>query len=209
MNLGIDLANRLIYNVHISTLKINTTGKRLATLMKTNEKVFHVNDLANLWLIKNKNTLRTTLKRYSQTGITHRVYKGFYSLVPISEIDPATLGAKALHGFCYLSSETILYLEGYIGQKIDYYTFISAKSQKYTIGKNHYISRQLSDKFLYNSAGIYIKNGLQMANVDRAIADILYFNPKYHFDRQVDWKKIKKIQQTIGYPLTLQRYDFT
>jgi hypothetical protein len=40
-----------------------------------------------------------------------------------------------------------------------------------------------------------------MANIERAVADLLYFNSNYYFDnkKRIDWKKVKKIQKEVGY----------
>jgi hypothetical protein len=45
-----------------------------------------------------------------------------------------------------------------------------------------------------------------MALPERAVADLLYYNPKAYFDAPLNWKKIQRIQKKIGYPLTPQHY---
>lgn len=191
----------------MSTLKNNVSAHRMALLATKNELIFHVDDLANLWQIVDRNTLRITIKRYTDNGLLHRIYRGFYSLKPISELDPLLLGVKALHQFCYLSTETVLWGEGYISQAPYVYTFISNKSCQFSIGPNRFKSRMLQERYLYQPAGLITKNGIKQATVERAIADKLYYNPRFHFDHPVQWKKIKKIQKEIGYPLTPFRYD--
>lgn len=64
----------------MSTGYKNTTNYRFARLAQTGEVLFHTSDLANLWQIRNKNTLHTTIKRYTQKGLFFRIYRGFYSL---------------------------------------------------------------------------------------------------------------------------------
>lgn len=192
----------------MNTLKHNITAQRIVLLASKNEEIFHINDLANLWLIHNKNTLRITLKRYIDHGLLRRIYRGMYSILPLKELKPLLIGIKALHHFSYVSTETILYQEGYISRKIEQYTIVSKKSLNFKIGDYYFRSRQLTPKYLYNSEGIYEKDGIRKATSIRAIADMLYFNPTYHFDKNIDWKKVKKIQQIIGYPLTTDRYDF-
>lgn len=187
----------------------SSQAHRIVLLASSNEKLFHVKDLANLWNIKNENTLYTVLKRYSQAGLLYRIYKGFYSLLPSEKLDPVLLGAKAIHQFCYLSTESVLYAEGYISQKVDPLTFVSEKSFKFKINGHSYVNRKLADKFLYQPEGIIEKNGIKFATTQRAIADMLYFNPFFHFDKKVDFQEIKKLQLKIGYPLTFNRYDFT
>lgn len=193
----------------MSTLKNNISAKRIALLASQGEIVFHIKDLANLWSIQDANTLRVTLKRYTDQSILFRIYRGFYSLLPVLKLDPIILGSKAIHAFCYLTAETVLFQTGYIHQKIDIFTFVSEKNRKIDIGDLHFLSRQLHPKYLYNHEGILVRDGIRVATSERAIADILYLNPFYHFDRIVNWANIKKMQEKIGYPLTPLRYDFT
>ena len=195
----------------MSTEKINIKQNRFAQLAKLGEIIFHSKDLANLWQIKNSNTLHTILKRYTRQGLLFRIYKGFYSIKPVNQLDPFLLGIKAIHEFCYISAETVLEKAGIIQQKTNYITLISSLSKKFDIADYHYYSRQLDDKFLFKADGIINKNNIKIAATERAVADLLYFNPKIYFDNNklVNWKLVKKIQQKIGYPLTSKRYDFT
>lgn len=191
----------------MSTLKKNITAHRLALLATKGELIFHSDDLANLWGIQNMNTLRVTLGRYVKNGLLHRIYRGFYALMPLNDLDPVLAGARALHQFCYLGTESILYNAGFISQKPQHITFISEKSLKFSVGENEYLSRQLNAKYLYQPNGIYKKDGVNISNYERAIADMLYFNPYTNFDKPIKWEKIKKLQKEIGYPLTHNRYD--
>lgn len=195
------------YSVQMSTLRNNISAQRMALLARKQEVIFHVDDLANLWGITDRNTLRVTLKRYTDNKLLHRIYRGFYSLYPILELDPIVLGAKALHQFCYLSTETILWRKGFISQAPSVYTFVSSMSRQFSIDTHRFKSRRLSDRYLYQPAQLITQNGIKVATPERAIADMLYFNPAFHFDRPVLWAKIKKIQKEIGYPLTPHRYD--
>ncbi len=193
----------------MSTGKVNIQAQRFALLARMDEKLFHTSDLANLWLIKNKNTLYTTLKRYCSAGLLYRLFKGLYSLLPPDNLDPILLGTKILHTYCYLSAESILYREGYVSKRPGSFTFISSKSDTFKVGDCLYKSRKANNRFLFNPVGINNMDGIRVASVERAIADMLYFMPKFHFDRPIDWTKIREIQKTIGYPLTSKRYGFT
>jgi len=183
---------------------------RFAALAKLGEIVFHIDDLANLWHITNKNTLYTTIKRYVEQKLLVRIYKGFYAIKPLSEIDPQFLGVKALHGYAYVSSETILRERGIIQQELPAITIISSQTKHFSIADNQYYSRKLPDQFLYQTDGItFSNNGVYHANLERAIADLLYFNPRAYFDAAnlVDWKKVSALQAKLGYPLTPKYYD--
>ncbi len=174
---------------------------RIDTLLKLKEKLFHTNDLALLWGITNKNTLYTTIKRYLQKGILISVHKGFYSTIPISQIDPFKLAIGYLHRYAYVSCETVLIREGIIFQKANYLTLVSSISKKFSIASHSYLVRQLKDNYLYHGRGIDNVNGVMTANVERSIADLLYFNPEFYFDnkKKIDWKKVRETQKVIGY----------
>ena len=188
----------------MGTGKINTSGQRFALLAKMNESIFHTSDLANIWQIKDRNTLYTTLKRYHQKGLLYRVYKGLYSLKPIDKYDPYLLGIKAIHEYSYISTESILVSEGIILQTINYITLVSSKSKRFSIGEYNYYSRQLNDKYLFQTLGINEENGIKIATTERAVADLLYFNPKAYFDAsdRINWSDIEIIQKKIGYDIT-------
>ncbi len=189
--------------------KSSIQARRIAILAQKSETVFHIKDLANLWDIRDQKTLRMTVKRYADSALIFRIYRGFYSTLPLEKLDPEWVGFKALHTYCYLSTETVLFKAGTISQKPNYITFVSGHSKKFAIGGMDFSSRKLQDLFLYNSEGISQKNGFRTASVERAIADMLYFNPLCPFDKKIDWKAIKNIQKKIGYPLTTDRYDIT
>lgn len=170
-------------------------------LLKQKRKLFHSNDLSLLWGVTNKNTLYTTIKRYKQKGVLIPIHKGFYSVVPLSELDPIALGISFLHNYAYLSTETILSREGIIAQAIFPITLLSNISKKFELAGNDYLVRKMKDEFLYNDLGISKKGEYKEASIERAVADLLYFNPKYYFGNQklIDWGKVKNIQKEVGF----------
>ena len=190
----------------MSTGYDNITNNRFAQLARMGGVVFHISDLANLWQIGNKNTLHTTLRRYVQKGLLFRIYRGFYSLKEIKQIDPIILGIKALNRFAYLSAESVLFKIGIISQVSRQITLVSSVSKKFVLGNNFYFVRKLNDKFLFNPVGLKLENSYYQASVERAVADLLYFNPHYFFDgaRRINWKKVKEIQKELGYPISKQ-----
>ncbi len=180
--------------------RINKDNK-IAILARQRELVFHTQDLMVLWELYNKNTLYTTIKRYCQQGVLFRIQKGMYSIVPVNEIDPWLLGVKVLRDHAYVSTESVLAREGVINQLSDKITLIGDKSLKFKIASHVFVSRQMADKFLVNNTGIIEKQGIRQANLARAVADMLYFNPYFYFDNRklIDWRAVKKIQQEVGY----------
>lgn len=187
----------------------NPNLNKFAELARIGEVVFHTDDLANLWHINNKNTLYTAVKRYVSQGLLFRLQKGLYSLKPVNEIDTLFLGIKGLHGYSYVSTETILAEEGIIQQVVPSITLVSGTAKRFSIGNSRYISRKLDDIFLHQPTGIVTEeNGVRKATVERAVADLLYFNKNAYFDAAnlLDWDKVKTTQKEIGYPLTPKRY---
>ncbi len=155
---------------------------KLSALLKSNERLFHTQDLALLWGIENRNTLRTTIKRYIKKGILIKIIKGLYSTIPIKEIDKFELGTALIHRYCYVSCETVLFLEGVINQVVYPITFVSSISKKIEFNGITYIYRQAKKELLFNPNGVIQKRGYFMATKERAISDMTYFKPKYYFD---------------------------
>jgi hypothetical protein len=175
---------------------------KLNELIKSGRNIFHTNDLAILWNIANKNTLYTTIKRYVQKGVLIPIFKGLYSTVPISDLNPLELGRAIIHRYTYLTTESVLAQAGIITQVTYAYTFASSLSKKATVGSFSFLFRRLKDEYLYNPAGILNKDGNFVATTERAVADMIYFNPKYHFDfsGSIDFEKVRRLQKEIGYP---------
>ena len=175
---------------------------RISELIKLDRKIYHSNDLAILWDIANKNTLYTAIKRYVQKGILIPIYKGLYSTVPLSQLNPLEMGKAIIHRYTYLSTESVLAQTGVIAQTTYMVTFVSDLHKKVTVGSMSFLFRQLKDEYLYDPTGVINQNGVFVATTERAVADMLYFNPKYHFDilEGIDFDKVRSIQKEIGYP---------
>jgi len=170
-------------------------------LLKQDRKLFHTADLALLWGITKKNTLYTTIKRYVDKNILIPIHKGFYSTIELNKINPVILGVSFLHQYAYLSTESILVESSIIIQNIPYLTLIAGVSKRFQIGDQSYYVRQLKEQFLYQTTGIIQENGYRKATPERAVADLLYFNPYYHFDgvNLINWEKVHYLQKEVGY----------
>ncbi len=183
-------------------------GDRLSRIAALGETVFHAGDAANLWRITNKNSLNKTLSRYVSDGILHRIYKGFYSVRKVGDINPIFLGAKAINAYAYLSCESVLFQNGVLNQSPQEITFVSSDSKHFKIAGINYRSRRMSDEFLFNDVGVETKDGVRVATLSRAMADMLYFNPKKHFDvastNLIDWGKVKEIISAVGYKVKIK-----
>ena len=174
---------------------------RIDQLLKEERHLFHTRDLAIIWGIANDNTLYTTIKRYVKKGVLIPIHKGFYSTMSLEKIDPLELGATALNFYSYISCEYILALHGIIFQQLNYITLTSSVSKKFKAGKQEYLVRKLSDIYLFNDTGIFEENGVKKATPERAAADMLHFNPDFHFDNKkgLDPAKLGKVRKEVGY----------
>jgi len=172
-----------------------------SALLRQSQKLFHTNDLALLWNTTNKNTLYTTIKRYIKNGELIPIHKGLYSVVPLSQLNLIALGIAFLHRYAYLSAEFILTKEGIITQSMPAVTLISSVSKKIKFQNTHYLVRQMSNQHLYNTCGIVKKEQHYEATLERAVADLLYYNPNYYFDNKdlINWDKVEKTQKEVGF----------
>jgi hypothetical protein len=181
--------------------KPNVSQKRILDLVSLNQDVFSIDDLARIWQINNRHNLYITLGRYVRGGLLIKIYRGLYSLKSVDKLDPLVLGCKAINNYCYVSTESVLANHGVIFQELSYYTFISSKNNRIKIENNSYYVRQLKDAQLFNTIGIEKKGNVYIASLERAVADMLHYNPNYYFDnfKIVNLKKLKEIQISLGY----------
>jgi predicted transcriptional regulator of viral defense system len=173
---------------------------KIAILLKQKEKLFHTADLAVLWKISNLKTLYQTIYRLVKKGILFRVQKGFYSVVPLGQINPINLGFRAINSFAYLSTESVLSMKGVINQPVNKITFVSSFSDNFVLEENIYLVRQLKVRSLHNTLGITEdEQGFLVANLERAVVDMLYFRPQYHFDGVdlINWNLVKNYKKQI------------
>lgn len=173
---------------------------KITILMQNPQKIFHTSDLMVLWNFSNKNTLYTSISRLVKKKVLIKVQKGLYSKVPLDQLDQIEVGFRAINRFNYLSTETVLSKNGIINQSPSKITFISSFSTNFNINKVDYLIRQLKSQFLHNTLGIsQSSNGILTADTERAVADMLYFQPKYHFDANnlINWDLVKNYQKQI------------
>jgi hypothetical protein len=174
---------------------------RIRELLQFERKLYHTNDLAVLWGIKNRETLYMTITRYIDAGVLHPVYKGLYATLPIAALDPLELGVAIIHRYTYLTTESVLADAGVISQAVYDYTFAADQSKRVKVGEWSFRYRKLKDEYLYHPAGVANREGILTASTERAAADLLYFNPKAYFDipELIDFDQVRAIQREIGY----------
>lgn len=174
---------------------------RINELLQAQRQIFHTNDLAVLWGMENRNTLYQTISRYLDKGVLYQIYRGLYSTVPVRDLDPLDLGPAIIHRYTYLSTESVLAQAGVITQSVHDFTYISSVSRKIELGGWSFRFRQMKPDYLFNPSGIEVQAGRLTATVERAVADILYYDPDYHFDipELFELDKVRAIQKQVGY----------
>ncbi|MDP2861022.1 MAG: hypothetical protein Q8N98_04930 [bacterium] len=175
---------------------------KLDILLKQPQKLFHTRDLAVLWGVKNQRTLYTTIQRFKKKGVLISIQKGFYSVVPLDQVDPILLGARLAHSYVYLTTESVLSPLGIISQPAQKITFAAGFSKKIKIEEHRFLFRKIQNQYLHSTVGVISReDGVFMASPERAAADLLYFQPRYHFDGEnlLSKEKIKEIRKKVGY----------
>lgn len=177
----------------------NTDKPRL--LLEQDKRIFRTSDLAVLWSIENKNTLLTTIKRYTKRQILYRIYKGVYATTPLTKLEPFELGCALAGPLSYISTETVLSTEGIMMQAVEKITVVGKKNREYSVGGIHFTCRYLNTQLLVNRVGIADKLRYSIASPERAVVDLQHLMPHYYLDnpRAIDQEKVKTIQTLLGF----------
>ncbi len=151
--------------------------------------------------MRNRQTLYQTISRYVKKGVLFPIYKGLYATIPVNDLNPLDLGPAIIHRFTYLSTETILAQGGVISQSIYDFTYIANISKRVSVGQWTFRYRQMKEDYLFNPTGIESSSSRLFATLERAAADMLYYEPNYYFDspEMLDLDKMEEIQEKVGY----------
>lgn len=167
-------------------------AKSIEILLRNNQTVFTVSDLAFLWNIKDENVLKSKVYYLVKKKKIKRIHQGIFVLD--NDYNKFELAGK-LKKPSYVSLETILRQEGIIFQYSEEITSVSNFNRKYKIGRIIYSYRKIKDEVLLNSAGIIQKDTFSVASRERAFLDMIYLNKDYYFDNlsDIDWEKCEKL----------------
>ncbi len=165
----------------------------LKQLIDTKKTVFSVDDLRQIWQVEDKNYLKTIIARLFKSGKIIRIKRGIYA---ISEDYNVYELATKIKSPSYVSLETVLQKEGVVFQ--DYSNSVYAVTDntvKIEVRDVVFRYFKIKDDILFSPLGIERKDFVNMASVERAIADRIYLTPGYYFDnlRGIDVKKLKEI----------------
>ena len=136
-------------------------------------------------------SLYKRLNYYVRTGKLQNPQKGIYAK-PNYNIEEL---ANMLYAPSYESFETVLQKAGVTFQYYERIFFASYLSRSVEVDGRTIQYRKIKSEILVNPAGIYCKDNVTYATPERALLDILYLDPNYHFDnlRPIDKEKVMKI----------------
>ncbi len=141
--------------------------------------VFRLIDIALLTSETNFQTLNRKLNYYVKTGKLNNPRKGIYTK---TNYDPQELACK-IYTPSYISLELVLQKAGIIFQYDSGITSVSYLRRDVVIDGQIYSYRKIKGEILTNREGIFQQeNDLNIASPERAFLDMLYLNPKFHFD---------------------------
>ena len=186
---------------------MNIPAQRMLQLARVNMPVLHVHELGARWRVCKANTLRVTLARYCRQGLLHRVYRGLYALAPPRDLDPWLVAIRAVHAFSYVSTETILAAAGIINQQPECLTLVSSVSRSFSINTLRIKARKMKTVQLHNLAGLVLRGAVYSATPERAVADLLHFNPRAHLDTPslCNWRRVRALQNTLGFATSARK----
>lgn len=174
---------------------------KLQSLLQTDQKLFHTQDLALILGISNRHNLRVKIYRYVKKEVLKPVYRGLYSTVPVQSIDKFKLGSFFIHKFCYVSLYSIFERYGVINQKVHSINYVSSVSKRKEFNEELFVYKQMDTQYLLNPEGVSLVNGVYEASLERAVADSLYFKLNTYFDSPdlIDWNRVAEIKTLVGY----------
>lgn len=136
-------------------------------------------DLAILWGIKNRNTLKSKASFLARNGKLKKLHYGIYALD--EKYDKFELAGK-LHHPSYISTEIVFRREGMTFQYSEEITSISDVTKRYEVDGTSYSYRKIKDITLFDKKGIDFFDNWAIASEERAFLDMIYINKNYYFD---------------------------
>ena len=176
----------------------------IVKLMKSGKTVFNINDLAILWKISNRDTLKSKIYYLARNKKIQKLHYGIYALN--NEYSKYELAGK-LKCPSYISLETVLRQSGCVFQYSEEITSVSSLNRNYICGGVRFSYRKIKDEVFYNKAGISFSDYYAIAGKERAFLDLIYLNKNYYFDNLggIDWDECEKIAKIYNNKNLLKR----
>ena len=166
--------------------------KNFAKLLQIGKTVFRIDDIYQIFDLKNKFSLRNLLSRFGKSWLLKNIY---YWIRVLPNYDKYEL-ANCLQRPSYISLETVLYHQWIIFQDYSHVIFsIWIKTQNISIGNINYDYKTIKKEIFFDQTWIIYKDWYAIATLERALCDRLYLTPWYYFDnlRGIDWSVVETI----------------
>ncbi len=164
----------------------------LSKLLASGKTVFTTSDLKKILETENEWTIRNYLSGVGKQDILIHLYYGIWGFKDFNIYEFAC----KLNRKSYISFETVLKKEGVIFQYYGDTVFLASdkSKEKIALGKS-YRTRKLKDEILLNPIGVIHAGNYSIATRERAVCDMLYLSPGYHFDslESIDWELLEQI----------------
>lgn len=184
-----------VYYKSILQSKMNkkpTKGAFLETILRSNQTIFSIQDVALMWGEENEKTISMRLHKYVKAEKLIRVRRGLYAKDKnFSYFELAT----RIYTPSYVSFETVLTRAGVNFQYYGNIFVASYINREILIGKQKITFVRTKDYVLSNTIGIDHKDGYAIATPERAFLDRIYVSKEYHFDNvaNLNWNKVFEI----------------
>ena len=167
-------------------------GKYLSSLLRSNQTIFTLKDIALLWQETDTGATRVRLNYYVKKGSLFRLRRGLYS--KNKKPDSLEIAIKIFTP-SYISFETVLLKDGLIFQYQNKVTVASYLTREIKINDQVFSFRKVKNAVLMNNIGIANENNISIATKERAFLDTLYSNIDFHFDnlRSLNWNKVLEL----------------
>jgi len=169
----------------------------LGQLLRAQNTVFTINEIALLWGESDVQLVRKRVYRYAKAGKLCLLRRGIYA--KDKNYDKYELATKIFTP-AYVSFETVLARAGVIFQFYGQIFVASYLTREITADGQTYSFRKIKDTILTDRTGIEVKNGYFMATTERALLDVLYLKKDYYFDNlsAINWEAVDTILPIYG-----------
>ncbi|MDP4001769.1 MAG: hypothetical protein Q8P69_01850 [bacterium] len=174
---------------------------KLVLIEQMEKRIFTAQDLAVLWGYDDEQKLYELIKYYVRKKQIFAIARGLYATKPYSDRDlrddPKLLFAVAnkLVPNSYVSLFTVLKKCGVIFQYYDEIFSVAKRSVIRKVKGLNFVYKRIKSEILLNELGVEQENGVRIASLERAVADIWYLYPRLNVEglERVNVKELRKI----------------
>jgi predicted transcriptional regulator of viral defense system len=172
---------------------------KLHKLYTTQQKIFTIDDLSVIWGQNRRSDTVLSADWYVRSGALTRIWRGVYRLsdatVSESEI------ANKLVVPSYISGQTVLARHFLTFQVTGTIHSVAPKTKSIAIDQTTFSYHAVKPAVFNNDLGIERVDGVNVASLERAVADLLYYSKgRYQFEdlSKINWQTLRQIAKIYG-----------